>query len=68
MPDSEVKPSLETAFQSRDEDAQVEINESSSDQIKRIIAEMAASQSRASPPEQEEGFVASKKRQRVRFR
>jgi type II secretory pathway predicted ATPase ExeA len=60
MPDSEVKPSLETAFQSRDEDAQVETNESSSDKIKRIIGEMAASQSRASPPEQEEGFVASK--------
>ena len=61
MPDSVVKPSLETAFQSEDENAQVETKESSSDQIKRIIAEMAASQSNVSPPEREGGFVASKK-------
>jgi hypothetical protein len=61
MPDSEGKPSLETVFQSEDEDAQPETNESSSDKLKRIIAEMAASQSNASPPEREEGIVASKK-------
>jgi general secretion pathway protein A len=61
MPDSEVKPSLETAFQSKDEDAQAETKESSSDKLKRIIAEMAASQSNALPPEREEGIVASKK-------
>jgi hypothetical protein len=61
MPDSEVKPSLETAFQSEDEDAQTETKESSSDRLKRLIAEMAASQSNASPPEREEGIVASKK-------
>ncbi len=60
MPDAEVKPSLETAFQSKDEDAQAENKDSSSDRLKRIIAEMAASQSNASPPEQKEGFVASK--------
>jgi hypothetical protein len=59
--DSEVKPTLETAFQSNDENSQIEAKESSSDQIKRIIAEMAASQSRVAPPEREEGFVASKK-------
>jgi hypothetical protein len=56
-----VKPSLETAFQSKDEDVQAETKESSSDKIKRIIAEMAASQSRVLPPEREGGFVASKK-------
>jgi hypothetical protein len=61
MPDSEVKPSLETAFQSEDEDAQPETKESSSDKLKRLIAEMAASQSSATPPEREEGIVARKK-------
>jgi hypothetical protein len=60
MPDPEVKPSLETAYQSKDGNTQVETIESSSDKIKRLIAEMAASQSNASPPEREEGFVASK--------
>ncbi|MGB5620394.1 MAG: hypothetical protein WBM78_26375, partial [Desulfobacterales bacterium] len=44
-----------------DVNVQVETKESSSDEIKRLIAAMAASQSGASPPEQEEGFVASKK-------
>jgi hypothetical protein len=61
MPDSEVKPSLETTSQSRDEDAQVETNESSSDEIKRLIAEMAANQSRDSRSEQEGEVAASKK-------
>jgi type II secretory pathway predicted ATPase ExeA len=60
MPDSEVKPSLETAFQSKDEDSQAETKESNSDQIKRLIAEMAASQSDASPPEREEGDASKK--------
>ena len=60
MPDSEVKPSFETAFQSKDEDAQVETKESSSDRLKRVIAEMAASQSSASPLEQEEGDASKK--------
>jgi type II secretory pathway predicted ATPase ExeA len=60
MPDAEVTPSLETAFQREDEDAQPKAKELSSDQIMRIIAEMAARQSNASSPVREEGIVASK--------
>ena len=60
MPDLKVKPSLETASQSSDQNAQVETKEASSDKIKRLIAEMAASQSRASPSEREEGVAANK--------
>ena len=61
MSDSEPKTSLETAFQRGGENAQVETEVSSSEKLKRIIAEMAASQSRASPPEREGGVAASKK-------
>jgi hypothetical protein len=61
MPDPEVKPSLETAYQSKDGNTQVETIESSSDKIKRLIAEMAASQSRPSRSDQEGEVVASKK-------
>jgi len=60
-PDSEPKPSLETAAQSRGESDQVETKESSSDQIKRVVAEMATGQSTASLPKREEGTAASKK-------
>jgi type II secretory pathway predicted ATPase ExeA len=60
-PDSEPKPSLETAAQGRGESNQVETKESSSDQIKRVVAEMATGQSTAPPPKREEGTAASKK-------
>ena len=60
MGDAEPKPPLETTPQSRDGSAQVKTIESSSDKIKRLIAEMAASQSRASPAEREGGVAASK--------
>ncbi len=60
-PDSEPKPSLETAAQSRGESDQIETKESSSDQIKHVVAEMTAGQSTASPPKREEGTEASKK-------
>ena len=39
-PDSEPKLSLETAAQSRGESDQIEAKESSSDQIKRVVAEI----------------------------
>jgi hypothetical protein len=61
MVGAEPKPPLQTTPQSREGSVQVETIESSSDKIKRLIAEMAASQSRASRSEQEEGFVANKK-------
>jgi len=60
MRDPEQKPLRETTSQSGEDNVQIETKESSSDRLKRIIAEMAASQSKASPPEREEGFVASK--------
>ena len=61
MGDAEPKPSPETTSQSRDENAQIETKESSSDKIKNLIAEMAASQSGASQPEQEGEVAPSKK-------
>ncbi|MGA9234618.1 MAG: AAA family ATPase, partial [Desulfobacterales bacterium] len=61
MGDAEPKPPLETTPQSRDGSAQVETIESSSDKIKHLIAEMAASQSRASRSDQEGEVAASKK-------
>ena len=60
-PDLEPKPSLETVAQDTGESDQVETKESSSDHLKRVIAEMAAGQSTASLPKREEGTAASKK-------
>ena len=60
-PDLEPKPSLETVAQGTGESDQVETKESSSDHLKRVIAEMAAGQSTASLPKREEGTAASKK-------
>jgi general secretion pathway protein A len=60
-PDSEPKPSLETAAQSGGESDRVETKESSSDQIKRVVAGMAASQSTTPPPKREGETAASKK-------
>ena len=61
MPDSQVKPSLETASQSGDENALVETKGASSNNLKRLIDEVAARQSRASPSEREGEVAASKK-------
>ena len=61
MSDSEPIPLLGTASERGGENAQIETKESSSEKLKRIIAEMAASQFRASPPEREGGVAASKK-------
>ncbi len=60
MPDPEPKLSLETAAQSGGGSDQIEAKESSSDQIKRAVAEMAPGPSTASPPKREEGPAASK--------
>jgi hypothetical protein len=60
-PASELKPSLETAPLSDGESDRVKTKESSSDQIKRVVAEMAASQSTAPPPKREGETAASKK-------
>jgi len=61
MSDSEPISSLETAFQREGENAQIETKESRSEKLKRIIAEMEASQTRASPLEREGGVATSKK-------
>jgi len=60
MPDSESKLSPGTAAQSRGGSDQIEAKESSPDQIKRAVAEIAPGQSTASPPKREEGTAASK--------
>jgi type II secretory pathway predicted ATPase ExeA len=60
-PDFEPKSSFETTAQSRVESDQIETKESSSDQTKRVVAEMATGQSKASPSKREEGIAASKK-------
>jgi len=60
-PDFEPKSSFETTARSRVESDQIETKESSSEQTKRVVAEMAAGQSTASPPKREEGIAASKK-------
>jgi type II secretory pathway predicted ATPase ExeA len=60
-PDFEPKSSFKTTAQSRVESDQIETRKSSSNQTKRVVAEMATGQSTASPPKREEGIAASKK-------
>jgi len=60
-PDLELKPSFKAATPSRVDNDQSETKKSGSDQTKRVVAETAAGQSTASPPNREEGIAASKK-------
>ena len=60
-PDFEPKSSFKTTAQSRVESDQIETRKSSSNQTKRVVAEIATGQSTASPPKREEGIAASKK-------